>query len=172
LESTPELKMLVRVAVVLTCTLGAVSALAEELRPEEARAFVVGKVFSYTCFDGTAGVARMHPDGSVVGTVRPRGQGPIRFAALPAGTVKVSATAVCAHVPGLPVEPCFKVLRLDHKSFRGSLSGLGFAHCDFVQRSARPHIASNVVQAAPITKVESKPLPLTTAGDDTPGPNE
>ena len=42
--------MLVRVAVVAgTCVLGAIAAKAEELGPEQARAFVVGKLFSYTC---------------------------------------------------------------------------------------------------------------------------
>jgi hypothetical protein len=168
--------MFVRVAVALALapTLAAVSATAEELRPEEARAFVVGKLFAYTCFDGTAGVARMHNDGSVVGTVRPRGRGPVRFATLPAGTVKVSATSVCAHVPGLPVEPCFRVQRIDHRSFRGSLSGLGFAYCDFVQRSSRPHIASTAPLAItkmgerplPITKIEERPLPPTTVSEE------
>jgi hypothetical protein len=39
--------------------------------PEQARAFVVGKVFSYTCFEGTSGVGRIFPDGSVVGTIAP-----------------------------------------------------------------------------------------------------
>ena len=52
--------MLVRVAVVAgTCVLGAVAAKAEELGPEQARAFVVGKLFSYTCFDGTVGMGRI-----------------------------------------------------------------------------------------------------------------
>jgi hypothetical protein len=46
-----ESPMLVRVAVAGTCVLGAVAAKAEELGPEQARAFVVGKLFSYTCFD-------------------------------------------------------------------------------------------------------------------------
>jgi hypothetical protein len=100
----------------------------------------------------------MHSDGSVVGTVRPRGQGRVHFAALPAGSVKVTASNVCARVPGLPVEPCFKVHRLSHRSFRGSLSGLGFAHCDFVQRSPRARIASG----------RSAPLSLTAIADKTP----
>ena len=146
--------MLVRVAVVFACVLGTVAAIAEELRPEEARAFVVGKLFAYTCFDGTAGMARMHNDGSVVGTIRPRGEGQARFAFLPPGSIKVTANSVCAHVPGLPIEPCFKVQKFDHRSFRGSLSGLSFAHCDFVQRTPRPHIAS------------STPLSLTAASED------
>ena len=91
--------MWVRTAVVTACFLGSVSAIAEELRPDEARAFVVGKLFAYTCFDGTAGMARMHIDGSVVGTVQPRGQGQIRFANLPPGSIKISTTSMCARVP-------------------------------------------------------------------------
>jgi hypothetical protein len=146
--------MFVRVVVVFAWILGTVSAIAEELRPEEARTFVVGKLFAYTCFEGTAGMARMHPDGSVVGTIRPRGQGPARFAYLPAGSIKVSTNSVCAHVPGLPVEPCFRVDRMSHRSFRGSLSGLSFAYCDFVQRTARPHVASRA------------PLSLTAVSED------
>ena len=74
--------MLVRVAVVAgTCVLGAVAAKAEELGPEQARAFVVGKLFSYTCFDGTVGMGRIFADGSVVGTIRPGGRGgrPLRL---------------------------------------------------------------------------------------------
>ena len=73
--------MLVRVAVVAgTCVLGAVAAKAEVLGPGQARAFVVGKLFSYTCFDGTAGMGRIFADGSVVGTTRtvwkdPRNEG-------------------------------------------------------------------------------------------------
>ncbi len=56
--------MLRRVAVVGACVLGAglfatSLALAEDLNPEQARAFVVGKLFSYTCFEGTAGSGRI-----------------------------------------------------------------------------------------------------------------
>ena len=76
--------MLVRVAVVCACVLGVTSAFAEELAPEQARAFVVGKLFAYNCFDGTAGVGRIFADGSVVGTVRPPGSTEVRFADLAA----------------------------------------------------------------------------------------
>lgn len=142
--------MLLRVAVVCAAVLsagvaiiGSTSlgvAMAEELGPEQARAFVVGKLFAYTCFDGTAGMGRIFADGSVVGTIKPRGRGEPRFAALPAGTIKVSNTSVCAHVAGLPIEPCFRVQKIDHRSFRGSLSGLGFAYCDFFQHTPRSSI--------------------------------
>ena len=139
--------MLVRVAVVCACVLGAGlwgtgSAIAEELGPEQARAFVVGKLFSYTCFEGTAGVGRIFPDGSVVGTIRIHGQGQTRFAALPAGTIKVDGASMCAHLSGLPITPCFKVQKTDYKSFRGSLAGLGFAYCDFYQRNPRTQLIS------------------------------
>ncbi|MGA8497495.1 MAG: hypothetical protein WB764_18555 [Xanthobacteraceae bacterium] len=132
--------MLLRVAIVCAFVVGAASAVAEELAPEQARAFVVGKLFSYTCFDGTVGMGRIFSDGSVVGTIRPGGQAQVRFAALPAGTIKVSSNSMCAHLAGLPIEPCFRVQKLDYRSFRGSISGLSFAYCDFYQRNPRSGI--------------------------------
>jgi hypothetical protein len=145
--------MLLRVAVVCVCVLGAASAVAEELAPEQAKAFVVGKLFTYTCFDGTAGMGRIFSDGSVVGTIRPGGRGEMRFAALPAGTLRVSGNSMCAHLSGLPIEPCFKVQRLDYRSFRGSVSGLGFAYCDFHQHNPRTQI---------ITRASARPMPIAT----------
>jgi hypothetical protein len=107
--------MLLRAAAVISAFAVSVGfAHAEELTPEQARAFIVGKLFSYTCFDGTVGMGRIFGDGSVVGTIRPSGQGPIRFAALPAGTIKVSSTAVCAHLNGMMFEPCFRVQKTRH----------------------------------------------------------
>ena len=138
--------MLMRVAVVCALGLGAASAVAEELAPEQARAFVVGKLFSYTCFDGTVGMGRIFSDGSVVGTIRPGGQSQMRFAALPAGTIKVSSNAMCAHLAGLPIEPCFRVQKIDYRSFRGSISGLSFAYCDFYQRNPRSAIGGASVK--------------------------
>src|SRR6202161_3751523 len=121
-----ESPMLLRVAIVCAFVVGAASAVAEELAPEQARAFVIGKLFSYTCFDGTAGMGRIFADGSVVGTIRPGGQGAMRFAALPAGTIKVNGPPLGAHLWGLPLEPCFRVQKLDYHSFRGSIAGLSF----------------------------------------------
>jgi len=138
--------MLLRVAIVCAFVVGAASAVAEELAPEQARAFVVGKLFSYTCFDGTVGMGRIFSDGSVVGTIRPGGQSQVRFAALPAGTIKVSSNAMCAHLAGLPIEPCFRVQKIDYRSFRGSISGLSFAYCDFYQRNPRSAIGGASVK--------------------------
>jgi hypothetical protein len=134
--------MWVRVAVVVACVLGASSAIAEELAPDQARAFVVGKLFAYNCFDGTEGVGRIFSDGSVVGTIRPSGQSQVRFATLPAGTIKTDGGAMCAHLPGLIFQPCFRVQKIDYRSFRGSLSGLSFAYCDFHQRNPRTQLTA------------------------------
>ena len=43
------------------------------MKPDEARRFVVGKQFSYTCFEGTTGSGRIHADGSVAGYIQIRG---------------------------------------------------------------------------------------------------
>jgi hypothetical protein len=145
-----ESPMLLRVAVVCACVLGAASAIAEELGPDQARAFVVGRLFAYTCFDGTAGMGRIFADGSVVGTIRPGGHGEVRFASLPAGTIKAEGASMCAHLSGLPLEPCFKVQKIDYRSFRGSISGLGFAYCDFSQHNPRAQIISRVPALAPV----------------------
>jgi hypothetical protein len=151
--------MLLRVVVVCAFVFGAGFAYAEDLNPEQARAFVVGKLFSYTCFDGTAGVGRIFGDGSVVGTIRPMGQGPVRFAALPAGTIRVSSTAMCAHLAGIPFEPCFRVQRTDSRSFRGSLSALSFAYCDFTQHNPRTRLTSNEAEPPiPATPLATTPV--------------
>lgn len=114
----------------------------EMLTGEEARHFVSGKLFSYTCFEGTRGAGRVFADGSVVGTIQIRGDGPVRRAFLPAGTLKVTKEGrVCASLRGLPIEPCFNLTRNDANSFRGAISGLGFAYCDFVRAHSRTTIA-------------------------------
>jgi hypothetical protein len=145
--------MLLRVAVVCACMLGAASAVAEELAPDQARAFVVGKLFAYTCFDGTAGMGRILSDGSVVGTIRPGGRGEMRFAALPPGTLRVEGSSICAHLSGLPIEPCFRVQKIDFRSFRGSVSGLGFAYCDFHQHNPRAQMISRSAAPARATPI-------------------
>lgn len=118
--------------------LAAVPAIAgETMSADEARRFVVGKMFSYTCFEGTRGQGRVLHDGSVVGSIQFQGSGPLRYAALPAGTLQVKNEAVCASVRGMPISPCFNLTRLDEKSFRGAVSGLGFASCEFTRQNGR-----------------------------------
>jgi hypothetical protein len=135
--------------------LGASSAIAEDLEPEQARAFVVGKLFSYSCFDGTTGMGRIYSDGSVMGTIG-RGRG-VRFMALPAGTLRIDGESMCAHLPGMPISPCFRVQKTDYRSFRGSISGMGFAYCDFHQRNPRAHMTSHPIVRAPGTPIAILP---------------
>ena len=52
------------------------------MNADAARRFVVGKMFAYTCFDGTRGAGRIYGDGSVSGLIQIRGNGPMRYAAL------------------------------------------------------------------------------------------
>jgi hypothetical protein len=98
---------------------------------DEARRFVAGKVFAFTCFDGTRGAGRLLDDMGAAGAVQFNGSGPIRHVRLPGNTLQIRGQAVCASLRGLPFEPCFNLDKTDDKSFRGSVSGMGFAYCDF-----------------------------------------
>ena len=55
-------------------------AYSQEMKATEARRFVVGKLFTFTCFEGTKGAGRIYTDGSVAGTIQFRGSGPVRYA--------------------------------------------------------------------------------------------
>ena len=151
LASVRGLQMLLRVVVACVCAMSVSSAFAEDLTPEQARAFIAGKLFAYNCFDGTSGFGRIFRDGSVVGTVRLPGSNQVRLATLPPGTIRVTPTSVCAHLAGLPIEPCFRVQRIDYHSFRGSIYGLGFAYCDFHQRNPRAALTRRDPTRAPAT---------------------
>lgn len=156
---------------------------AQQMSASEARSFVVGKLFTYTCFEGTRGAGRINHNGSVGGTIQFRGNGATRYAVLPQNTIRVVGEKVCASVKGMPFEPCFNLIKTSANSFRGSVNGLGFAYCDFERRD-RPMIAAAEAQqqlksrsrtpvrseadaapakpdtvAAPTTPVEKKELP-------------
>ena len=103
--------------------LAAVPAAAGEMSAEEARRFVIGKIFSYTCFEGTRGQGRVNSDGSVTGSIQFQGSGEVRHAHLPANTLQVKGESVCASLRGLPMQPCFNLERTSASSFRGSISG-------------------------------------------------
>ena len=89
--------------------LAAVPAAAGEMSAEEARRFVIGKIFSYTCFEGTRGQGRVNSDGSVTGSIQFQGSGEVRHAHLPANTLQVKGELVCASLRGLPMQPCFNL---------------------------------------------------------------
>jgi hypothetical protein len=116
-----------------TVTAGAmiVPALAGMMTADEARKFVAGKVFAFTCVDGTRGAGRILDDMGAAGAVQFSGSGPIRHIRLPGNTLQIRGQAVCASLRGLPFEPCFNLDKTDEASFRGSVSGMSFAYCDF-----------------------------------------
>jgi hypothetical protein len=126
--------MIARYAIFAATLLAASPVLAEPMNAESARRFVSGKLFAFNCFDGSRGAGRIYGDGSVIGTIQFSGTGPVRSVWLPAGTLRAKGEAVCASLKGMPIEPCFKLDRRDERSFRGSVSGLGFAYCDFTRR--------------------------------------
>jgi hypothetical protein len=146
--------------------------LAGSMGPEEARAFVAGKLFAFTCFDGTRGAGRIQSDGSVAGTVQFGGSGPTRYARLPANTIQVRSNAVCASLKGLPFEPCFNLDKTDEVSFRGSVAGMGFAYCEFHKhgnsiimarararpRSLHPPRATRSADASTVQAVKTEPV--------------
>ncbi len=135
------LRKSVGLAIVVAAIAGVSPVLADDLNADEARRFVAGKQFSYQCFEGTSGRGRINADGSVAGYISIRGSQAPRFVMLPAGTLRVKGDQYCASVRGLPFEPCFNLNRTSPYSFRGAVSGLGFAYCDFSRGSARADMA-------------------------------
>jgi len=150
-------------------------ALAGPMSAEEARRFVSGKVFAFTCFDGTRGAGRILDDMGAAGAVQFNGSGPVRHLRLPGNTLQIRGQAVCASLRGLPFEPCFNLDKLDERSFRGSVSGMSFAYCDFRHQGAaqmlmaravaRPHSMQRMEQTGPmdvpraeIVRVETPPV--------------
>ena len=149
--------MIARFAIVVAALLAAGSAHAESLTADAARRFVTGKLFAFNCFDGSRGAGRIYGDGSVIGTIQFRGAGPVRSVWLPAGTLRVRGESVCASVQGMPFEPCFNLERMDERSFRGSVSGLGFAYCDFTRRVSVAGIGARrqAPQPAPVEAADA-----------------
>lgn len=120
-------------------------AIAGTMNAEEARRFVAGKVFAFTCFDGTRGAGRILDDMGAAGAVQFNGSGPIRHMQLPGNTLQVRGQAVCASIKGIPFEPCFNLDKQDERSFRGSVSGMGFAYCDFRHQGATQMLMARAV---------------------------
>src|SRR5688572_18559022 len=177
--------MFVRAAVVLGSLLAVTPVLAETMNADAARRFVAGKLFSFTCFEGSTGTGRIFNDGSVAGVVRMRGNGTTRFMHLPPGTLYPKGETICSNVKGAFFNPCFDLTKTSGNSFRGAVSGFGFAYCEFTRRGGRgetvqasvvpaPAAASAVARAsirrgqkprdekpvaAPVQPVASAPLP-------------
>jgi hypothetical protein len=126
--------MIVRYAIAVVALLASAPVRAESLDAAAAQHFVLSKLFAFACFDGSRGAGRVYGDGSVIGAIQLRGSGPMYSVWLPAGTLKVKGATVCASLDGIPFEPCFDLNRMDGQSFRGSVSGMDFAYCDFIHR--------------------------------------
>jgi hypothetical protein len=120
-------------------------ALAGAMNADEARRFVSGKVFSFVCFDGTRGAGRILEDNGAAGAVQFGGSGPVRHIRLPGNTLQIRGQAVCASIKGIPFEPCFNLDRKDERNFRGSVSGMGFAYCDFRHQGAAQMMMARAV---------------------------
>jgi hypothetical protein len=177
--------MVLRATVVLAALAAAGPVLAEPLSADAARRFVVGKLFSFNCFEGTAGYGRIFNDGSVAGVVKIQGSGPTRFMHLPPGTLFTKGAAVCSSMKGAFFNPCYNLERTSDKSFRGAISGFGFAYCNFTRggevrtasasegdpaaatprrsiRHGKPRnettASTPAVSAAPVQAVTSEPL--------------
>jgi hypothetical protein len=134
--------MFARFAVAVVTLLAAGSASAETMTADAARRFVAGKLFAFNCYDGSRGAGRIYGDGSVVGNIQFQGTGPVRSVWLPAGTLHAKGQAVCATLRGMPFDPCFNIERMDDRSFRGSVAGLGFFYCDFTRRMSVARVVS------------------------------
>src|SRR3978361_225174 len=144
------------------------------MNADEARRFVAGLVFAFTCFDGTRGAGRIYDDGGAGGSVQFSGAGPIRHMRLPGNTIQVRGQAVCASLKGIPFEPCFNLVKTDERSFQGSVSGMGFAYCNFRHQGATQMLMARAVARprslhAPMQgrSVEALPKEIT-AGIETP----
>ena len=73
----------------VTAAVTIVPALAGMLNADEARRFVNGKVFAFTCFDGTRGAGRILDDLGAAGSIQFSGSGPIRNVRLPGNTLQI-----------------------------------------------------------------------------------
>src|SRR5215470_12167260 len=129
---------------------------AGEMRTDEAKRFIAGKLYSFRCFEGTAGTGRIQHDGSVIGIVRFGGAGAMRYVNLPAGTLRVKGQYWCASLKGSSFEPCFDLVKIDEYSFRGSVTGLGFASCSFTRRARSDFIRTSAPPRAASTTTAEK----------------
>jgi hypothetical protein len=141
-------RLFVPLAGVVAGLLAAWPAAAGEMRTDEAKRFIAGKLYSFRCFEGTAGAGRVQHDGSVVGVIRFGGAGAIRYVSLPAGTLRVKGEYWCASLKGISFEPCFDLVKIDDYSFRGNVSGLSFAYCSFTRRARTDFIRTSSSPAA------------------------
>jgi len=154
--------MLARIVLSAVATVAVIApAMAGQMNADEARRFVSGKVFTFSCFDGTRGAGRILDDMGAAGSIQFSGSGPIRHVRLPGNTLQIRGQAVCASLRGIPFEPCFNLDKQDEVSFRGSVSGMGFAYCDFRHQGASQMLMARAV-AHPRARRAAPPSEQTT----------
>ncbi len=136
-------------------------AIAGTMTADEARKFVSGKVFAFTCFDGTRGAGRLLDDMGAAGAVQFNGSGPVRHIRLPGNTLQIRGQAVCASLRGLPFEPCFNLDKMDDKTFRGSVSGMGFAYCEFHHQGGTQMLLARAVARPRSHSADASPAEVT-----------
>ena len=141
--------MVARHAVAVVTLLSFSPALAENLDAEAAGRFIVGKLFTFTCADGSRGVARVYDDGSVIGTIQFHGSEQPRPVWLPAETLKLTGETVCASLNR--TELCFALSKTSDQSFRASVTGLDFAYCDFTERVRTPDTVPRPEPSEPLS---------------------
>lgn len=120
---------------------GAPAIAQETMTADMAREFVIGRFFTYQCFDGTYGSGRIDGDGSAAGTIRVTGKGNSHYLRLPTNTLYVLGNQVCARLKGLPFEPCFNLTKTGPDTFRGSLSNMNFMYCTFNRTGGASQLA-------------------------------
>ncbi|MFX5295011.1 hypothetical protein ABTD22_20590, partial [Acinetobacter baumannii] len=64
-----------------------------------------------------------------------------------------------ASLKGVPFEPCFNLDKQDDRSFRGSVSGMGFAYCDFRHQGGGQQMlmARSVARPRSVRTAEARP---------------
>ena len=115
--------MIMRVAIVVASLLATAPAMAQSMSAEAAQRFVAGKLFAFSCIDGSRGLAQVHNDGSVMGTIQVSGSGPVKSVGLPPGTFKVKGDAICAKLKGLSLSRASISARPASKAFGGRSRG-------------------------------------------------
>jgi hypothetical protein len=131
-------------AVLLFVLTSALPAVAEELKPLQARRIIIGKLWSFGCSEGTRGFGRIFDNGAVKGTIQEPGRGPVSHK-LPPETVSMRPESICATVPvgSLNIRPCFAFSLTGSNTLRGRVSSplwmkvlWGDRFCDFVSRGS------------------------------------
>lgn len=142
--------MIARLAVGVALLLAAGPVAAQTMNAEAARKFVTGKLFAFSCVDGSRGLGRIYADGSVIGTIQTNASSPVRSVWLPPGTLRVKGEAICASLKGLSFEPCFSLNRTSEQTFRASVNGMGMiAYCDFARRMSVAGLGGRPQLSAP-----------------------